>query len=201
MGATISNRPTGGDVFLAASQEFTANNIFDLPLELGVNGVDNGTLRFVDGAGSGFKSSIAPPAAGFTANRSIILPDIGGAILMVGTGTSPAGSGLIARVNLTGQTAAITSTILTNGTPAGLYMISTQLACTTVGAGQLQITFSATTDSGTRTISDTVSMTTLGINNLTAPLYLTSGNITWGTAFLSSGSGTYAVRIRASYLG
>lgn len=173
---------------------------------LGDPGVTSGTLRFEDGSGSGFRQSLSIPAAGLTANRSTLLADIGGQILMVGQTTVAAGgtvsAGNVGTVNITGRTTAITTTTITNGTPAGLYMISTQIACTTVGAGTLSITYTATTDGGSRTITPVNrSMVAAGIDTNTSPIYLSSGNITFVTAFSGGGSGTYAIRIRASFLG
>ena len=210
MGVRISGGGGGGagTNLLPLNNEWTGNNTFDLPLVLGVDGSYNGTLKFWSIAGTGFACTIAPPAGGFSANRSIILPDIGGQIFMVGAnsvaeGGSPA-AGTIATVNVTGRTTAYSSTNLTNATPAGLYMISTQLACTTVGTGTLSITYTATTDGGSRAISPVTLPLTIGnIQTNTSPIYLSSGNITFVTSFstVPAGSGTYALRIRCSYLG
>lgn len=215
MGARIygggSSGGGGGDVFLAGSpQVFTGGgNQFEQPLILGSNGSTNGTLRFEDLAGSGFVSSIAPPAAGFSANRSIVLPDIGGGILMVGTsavttsGGSPA-SGTVGKVDIAARTTAIASTGITNSTPAGMYMVSAQIACTVAGAGTISLTMTAATDGGTRNIVVvTTNMAAVGLDTNTQPIYLASGNVTFTTAFSTSpvGSGTYVTRVRCSFLG
>lgn len=214
MGATITNKAAsgagGGDVFLAATQEFTGVNTFDLAPILGVDGTYGGALKFRDLGGSGFTGIIAAPNL-FTGNVSLTMPQASGTWMVTGNDThsvvgngavADAAAGKIGAFEITGRSNAVAITKLTNTTPAGVYLISTQIACTTTGAGLLQITYSATTDGGARTISPiSRDMTVAGISSAATPIYLASGNITFVTAFLSSGSGTYAVRIRGSYQG
>lgn len=112
-----------------------------------------------------------------------------------------------AQINLTGQTAAITTTTLyaVPGTGAGLYRATISLIVTTVGTAGT-ITASLTNNNGTTSqtqTTSTLSVTTTGELTTTIECYsATSQNIQYNTTFNSvTGTPAYSLRIRLEYLG
>jgi hypothetical protein len=201
----------GGDVFLANTQELTGNNRFDLPLLLGLDGSYAGTIKFYDLAGTGFITTLTGKN-GLTGNRGITLPDNGGYVSLIGDDLKAtavdASAGRIGAWNLTGQTANITSKKLTNGTPAGVYIVHAQLTCTAGNATAPNISFAitGTTEGSARTLPALISVMTGSTNpvSFTVPFYLASGDITWTVTGYGAGSGTtptFALRIRAAFAG
>ena len=212
MGETISSGGSGGGGALADHTHSTTGDggsvivctsmTSKVTTVLGENGVTGGSAKFWDQAGTGFACTIASPALGYTANRSITLPDIGGLVTLAGANASPATAGTIARVNVTGQTGNIASTILANATPAGLYDVSVYMETAVVGAaGNTVVLTIAWTDSvGAKTSTVTLDTATLSKQNPMLTIYKTSAasNITWSTVRTG---GTYTVRLRGVWRG
>ena len=172
------------------------------------------TVKVVTGAGGdvefisedGTVSTYLVRSGAQTASSVAALPLTYGLLVAVGDAGDPPAANSIGLVNKTAQVAAVTSTNLTNATPAGLYRISYYLRCTTAGNGTGDVTLNiiatdtigAVTDSSQAVIFGSTASRDQG----TFVKYLASGNITY-TATISGTIGTskYDLRIRAEYLG
>lgn len=215
MGGRITN-PRGGGGSLTDHQHTGAGDGGDTinarvvtattRLLTGDSGIMSGSIWIYDGT-TAFHQAFALPSGGLTATRSITLPDIDGNIFLAGSDAHStavdAASGKIGAYNLTGQTAGISAKKLANATPAGMYSIYAQIVMTTPGAaGTINLTIGWTSDGGAKSaliMQPATNLTTAGVAAST--LYLSSGDITFTTAFAGGGSGTYALRLRASYMG
>jgi WD40 repeat protein len=114
------------------------------------------------------------------------------------------GAGRIAFYNLTGQTADVASSKITNATAAGMYRVEYVLADTTsdITAGTVTLTISWTDDVGATTATANQLLTGTGRMPGDVVLYLASGDITFATTHTGIfGSAAYALRIRCAYLG
>lgn len=207
--------PTRNDADTRYGQLGTANtwaggNVFqglitgELGINLGVSGAFTGLIRIYD-INSSFRVTLSiASSTTLTANRTINFPDLAGNIILVGSASSPASTGNIAAVNTGSLTADVSSTILANSTPAGMYELYIYMECTVsggAGAGSVVLKLTYTDDIGTR--SDfpvaTLTMTGVGSASVPYPLYLASGNISWKAQGRTAG--TYKIRIRAVYMG
>lgn len=119
---------------------------------------------------------------------------------------SAAAATVIAPLNLTGQTTAITATTLFTPAIAGMYRVTVDGIVTTVGtAGTLAVTIAS--NNGVAALSQasaTASLTALGAEVSTEfTLYSAAGQaITYATALAgATGTPQYALRIRTSFLG
>jgi hypothetical protein len=206
--ADISDLSTGY-VTLGTTQDITGQKTFK----------DCGPIIYgTDQAPSmAFESSLHAYSGGLvsaylTSDRTWQLPNRTGEVALtidiVGQVASPATSGTIAKVNLIDQTADIASTIIANNYGAGFYAVWAQMICTTArvnatSAPVLDVVW--TSDGGAKTIH-LCSLSTMALNQIDTkvfPLYLASGNVAWTVSgyVTAGGGGTYAVRIRCSYLG
>jgi len=164
------------------------------------------------GAGTGV-ILVRAPAVVTPVSEIQLLQDMIGTFVMVGDDPPAVASRALGKVDLTGQTAAIASTALSNGAPAGLYAIEVYAVCTTAsgsGAPTLDVTLGWTDVLGATTAN------AAGLNGTTFPLslaatgraqakfilQLASGNITYSTTInAASGSPQYAIYIRVISLG
>lgn len=116
-------------------------------------------------------------------------------------------AGQAAKINLTSLTANFASSgtpaLLTNATVTGHYVITAVMTCTTAGsagAGNVALNVTWTGDIASATKQPvSLTMTATGTATISIPLHLSSGSVTWYTTGYTSG--TYAVRLRMSYLG
>lgn len=103
---------------------------------------------------------------------------------------------IVDRVGLTGQTADIGATNLTNAGTAGEYRISYCLLDTTadVTAGIVTLTFAWTDAAGATTKTDTINLAALGRSQGVFYLQLASGNVTYATTHTGIfGTAAYAL--------
>jgi hypothetical protein len=129
-----------------------------------------------------------------------------GTIPVLGSGPEPAtaGFGSIAVINKTGQAQNYaTLRLLTNGAPAGFYVIYAYLECTTIGTvGNPAFQVGYTDDVGLRspiTVLNLASMTSLQRASGQMIVYLASGDISWKlTGWVD---GQFTLRVRVMYLG
>lgn len=164
------------------------------------------------GAGTGV-IIVRAPAVVTPTSEIQLLQDMVGTFVMVGDDPPAVASRALGKVDLTGQTAAIGSTALSNGSPAGLYEVDIYAVCTTAsgaGAPTLDVTLGWTDVLGATT------QNVVGLNGTTFALplsatgrahgkiilQLASGNITYATTInAAAGSPQYAIYIRVIALG
>lgn len=141
--------------------------------------------------------------AGLTGNQTQTLPNISGQNVIAGE--SAAGAGGMAKVNAVNQSAGIASTLLTNATPTGYYLVHYTLVDTTadVTAGTIQFQINYIDDIGATTqVGAALPLTAIGRDRGSFEVYLASGNITYQTNLVGLiGTARYALRVRCLFLG
>jgi hypothetical protein len=161
-------------------------------------------LRISDDGDATKKLALEVSAITAGTTRTASAPNVPGLLVLAGNGADPPAAGAIGKVNRTAQVADIASTKLTDTTPAGLYVVSCALECTTAdgAAGSVIVTFSWTDDVGATTQVLTQVLTATGRQTLTFTVYLASGNITYAvTHTVGYGTSQYALRVRAGFTG
>lgn len=136
--------------------------------------------------------------------------DLGGNIPLVGDDPPSVASGRLGKVDLTAQSAAITSTNLSNTPGAGFYVIDYEITCTTGDgtAGAIQLDVTITGDGGSQTTSSASLPLTTATLSSTNPIrgtmqrYLASGDIAYAVPVTGAvNAARFAVRIRVTALG
>lgn len=223
---------------------FTADRAWAFPDESGTIVVSSATTQYtlVLNTGSGMISSTAGVGASFrdtttntkrlrmilsgsvgnntftltnTAARNYGFGNLSGNVVVVGDDPPAVASGALGKVDLTGQTAGIGSTNLSNTPPAGLYRVDVYAACTTAsgsGAPTLDVNIAWTDvvgatnrncvaeDGGLTAFPLPLSAT--GRTSASMFIQVASGNIAYTTTInAASGSPAYAIYIRVTYLG
>jgi hypothetical protein len=139
------------------------------------------------------------------AARTQKFPNTDGTFVIVGNDPPAVASGALGKVDLTVQGADIGSTNLSNSPPAGMYLITAVLEDTTADltAGIVTVTFAWTDDAGATTDATlTQTLTGTGRSNLSLPIYVASGDISYSTGHTGIfGTAKYALRIRVLALG
>lgn len=105
---------------------------------------------------------------------------------------------VISTVQITAQTAAITTTTLFTPAAAGLFRVSVYMDTTTTGTGTLTCTIGFSDDASTRTTQPAGSVDLSGLNASTGITFIASGAvaITYATAIAGlAGSPKYSLRI------
>jgi len=149
-----------------------------------------------------------------TAARNYGLGNLSGNLPVIGDDPPAVASGALGKVDLTGQTAGIGSTNLSNTPPAGLYRVDVYAACTTVsgsGAPTLDVNLAWTDVVGATNVNVTAEdggatafplpLSATGRSRATVFMQVASGNIAYSTTInAASGSPQYALYIRVTYL-
>jgi len=177
-------------------------------LAAGVPGIE------LEETGSGTQIIAIRAPAAVAANRIVLTQDLNGIIPIVGNDPPSVASGSLGQVDLTGQTAAIGSTNLSNTPPAGIYVVHVVVECTTAsgsGAPTLDMnlawtdTLGATNRNATANPGETafpLSLAATGRTSATFIIQVASGNISYSTTInAASGSPQYAIYIRVMALG
>jgi hypothetical protein len=157
-------------------------------------------------AGPTYTGGLYAPLS-MTANRIWRFQNCGGAISIVGSGGDPPGSPDVGAVNRTGATALSSdpspAVKLTNGTPAGFYLVDGALAVTTTDAGSCDVRILFNDGIAPRTVIPlSIDTSVAGANDFnTQVVYLASGDITWDTVGLNSSAAVVTLRLRCEYLG
>lgn len=149
-----------------------------------------------------------------TAARNFGLGDVGGNIVIAGDQAPAVSAGRLGKVDLTGQTAGIGSTNLSNTPPAGIYKVDVVVVCTTAsGAGAPTLDFNlawtdvlgATNRNATANPGETafpLPLSTTGRTAATYTIHVASGNIAYSTTVnAAAGTPQYALYIRTVALG
>lgn len=142
-----------------------------------------------------------------SAARNYGFGNLSGNVVVVGDDPPAVASGSLGKVDLTGQTAAIGSTALSNTPPAGLYAVEVYAACTTAsgsGAPTLDVTIGWTDVVGATTQSAVTALSLAATGRASGRVLaqVASGNITYSTTInAASGTPQYAVYIRVVALG
>lgn len=149
--------------------------------------------------------SLEPGAV--AANLSVYLPQITGDLASTGSGSDPPTlAQMVGKVNRATTSSPVSTGVkITNGAPAGWYEIEYYVRCTTAGSGTLNLLLTYNDGSARSDVtigSASMGSTTIpGFGQGTFTFYLASGDTTWKTAFSSGGSGSYQLRMRATYKG
>lgn len=142
-----------------------------------------------------------------SAARNYGFGNLGGNVVVVGDDPPAVASGALGKVDLTGQTAAIGSTALSNTPPAGLYSVQVYAVCTTAsgsGTPNLDVTIGWTDVLGATTTNAVTGLLLSATGRASGRVLcqVASGNITYSTTINSaSGSPQYAVYVRVVSLG
>ena len=128
-----------------------------------------------------------------------------GGLVIVGNDPPAVAAGALGKVDLTGQTAAITSTNLSNGAAAGVYLVSYTIADTTAdvtaGTIQFQVNYTDVVGATTQTGAALV-LTATGRDRGSFVVQLASGEISYQTNLTGIiGTAQYAVYVRVVALG
>ena len=163
-------------------------------------------FRISDNADSAKKLAFECSAITSTATRTMTVLNLSGTPVVVGDDPPAVAAGSLGKVDLTAQTADITTTNLSNTPPAGVYEVEVYLLCTTadVTAGSLTVTLGWTDGVGATT-STPITAFTLAATGRTSGrqlMQVASGNITYAVA-ITGGYGTsqFAVYVRTVALG
>jgi len=163
-------------------------------------------FRISDNADSAKKLAFECSAITSTTTRTMTVLNLSGAPVVVGDDPPAVAAGSLGKVDLTAQTADITTTNLSNTPPAGVYEVEVYLLCTTadVTAGSLTVTLGWTDGVGATT-STPITAFTLAATGRTSGrqlMQVASGNITYAVA-ITGGYGTsqFAVYVRTVALG
>ncbi len=149
-----------------------------------------------------------------TAARNFGFGNLSGNVVVVGDDAPAVASGALGKVDLTGQTADIGSTNLSNTPPAGLYRVDVYAATTTAsgsGAPTLDVNIAWTDVVGATNRNVTaepgsaafpLDLAATGRASASLFVQVASGNIAYTTTInAASGSPAYAIYIRVTYLG
>jgi len=131
--------------------------------------------------------------------------DLSGTNVIVGNDSPAVAAGSLGKVDLTAQAADITTTNLTNGPPAGDYLVMVYVQCTTADASAtlLTVTIGWTDTVGATTDATvTVNMTTTGRASGIIRVKRVSGEITYATTLTGTyNTARYAIDVRVVALG
>lgn len=195
---------------VASNLRGNVSSIFDTNTNIsGASFADTGSiskrLRFVLSGASANNHSITLTN---TAGRNYGLGNLSGNVVVVGDDAPAVASGALGKVDLTAQTADITTTNLSSTPPAGVYAVEVYLMCTTsdVTAGTLTVTIGWTDDVGATTDATSIAafpLTATGrAKAVYAPLRVNSGDITYAVAVTGIyGTSQYAIYVRTISLG
>jgi len=196
---------TGAQTFDSKTLSTTSNTLRASTATSGVAFEDDATsskkLRVVLSGATGNNSLTISGAA---ANDYATMP-LGGRLPLVGSAATTPASGLLAKVDTTGRSAAIASTKLTNAPPFGFYAVDV-IAMTTTAAGTATLTVTILwTDNVGATTANVISampFQTLGRTSGRVILRVASGDINFQTTVAGTqGLARYALYIRVTYLG
>lgn len=142
-----------------------------------------------------------------TGARNFGFGNLSGNVIVVGDDPPSVASGALGKVDLTGQTAAIASTNLSNTPPTGFYHVEVVAVCTTAsgsGAPTLDVTLAWTDVLGATTENtiNALALSATGRAHGATRMQVASGNIAYSTTInAASGSPQYAIYIRVIALG
>ncbi len=141
-----------------------------------------------------------------TAARNYGFGDLSGNVVVVGDDPPAVASGGLGKVDLTAQTANITTTNLSNTPPVGSYDVEIYLMCTTAdaAAGTLTVTIGWTDNVGATTSTPITgfSLATTGRTTGRQIMRVNSGDITYAVAVTGSyGTAQYAIYVRTITMG
>lgn len=163
-------------------------------------------LKIVDDGDSSKQLAFQCSGISSTNVRTWAVADYSGMVPVVGDDPPAVAAGSLGKVVLTGQTANIGTTNLTNGALTGGYFLGVYLQCTTadVTAGTITVTIGWTDINGAQTDTSVTHALTSTTNPARAilPIQVSSGEITYAVS--NSGaynSAVYAIGIRIIYLG
>ncbi len=199
---------TGTEAFVACadaliSDDVTNGFVIDRGLNVTTLKATNQITLQDDTFAPGLTTSIM---VGSNAAESIACPGISASTMVVaGNEAAPPSAGGAASINLTAQSASISSTKLTNAARTGYYLVHYTLEDTTtqVGVATAQFAIAYTDDAGATTQTGAaLTLTAIGRDRDTFHAYLASGDITYTVTVVGVvGTGRFALRTRVEFLG